>query len=98
MLYNIISFVEMSECVLSAEKRTTLHLNKLDKNLPASLCLLTSYLLLSINVHSFKIWSIAKQFGCLCPSYSHFYATNGLKLIEFALTTLEIFHIRVIDP
>lgn len=38
---------------LSAEKRTTPHLNKIDKNLPASLCPLTSYLLLSISVHSF---------------------------------------------
>lgn len=79
--YNIISFVGMSECVLSAEKRTTRYLNKLDKNLPSCLCLLTSYLFLSDRVHTFKIWSIINQFGYYSPSYSHFNTTDGFNWI-----------------
>lgn len=45
--YNIISFVGMSERVLSAGKRTTPYLNKIYKNLPASFCFLIEFTLLN---------------------------------------------------
>lgn len=82
--YSIISFVGMSECVLSTDKKKN-PISEQTRQKPASLpCLLTSYLLISDRVHTLKIWSIQSSLGT-SVSPIHTTTTGGFKLSEFCL-------------